>query len=118
MPRISLILRCCLAVCLLAAAAFAQKSTGEIRGTVFDSTDAMVPKASVTAKDVSTGIGYTTTAGADGAYLVPNLVPGTYEVTATAPGFRASVYSGIVVDTDRTTNLNLSLKVGAVTETV
>src|SRR5262249_52899995 len=56
--------------------------------------------------------------GSDGAYLIPHLVPGKYEVTVTAQGFQKSVLSNVVVDTDRTTNLNVNLRIGTITETV
>ena len=62
---------------LLAAYAFAQKSTGEIRGTVQDPGNAVVPRADVTAKDSSTGLAFASVTGAEGAYLIPNLLPGS-----------------------------------------
>lgn len=99
-------------------AAFAQRPTGEIRGTVLDPTEAGVPKAALSAKDLATGLVYNTTAGADGSYVIPNLVPGTYDVTATAAGFQKSIISRIVVETGRTLDLPVRLSIGATSETV
>ena len=77
-----------LAILIGAAAALAQKSTGEIQGTVFDPSNTVIPKAVIVATDVATGIAKTMAAGANGAYLIPNLLAGSYEVTVTAPGFK------------------------------
>jgi hypothetical protein len=64
-------LRAFLLLVLIASAALAQKTTGDIKGTVLDPGDAAVPKATVTAKDMATGNSFETLSGADGAYLVP-----------------------------------------------
>lgn len=102
----------------LSTAAFAQKATGEIRGTVFDPSHTAVPKAEVAATDTATGITKTTVAGADGSYLIPNLLDGTYTIAATASGFEKSIYSGVVVDAGRVTDMPVTLKLGAVNQTV
>jgi hypothetical protein len=99
-------------------AGFAQKSTGEIKGTVLDPGNAAVPKASISARDLATGIAHAVTSASDGSYLIPNLLAGTYDVTVTAPGFQTTVASAVVVETGRTTDLPLNLRVGQITETV
>jgi hypothetical protein len=103
---------------LTAAAAAAQKSTGEIKGTVLDPSNAVVQKAVVTAKDLATGLTYTAASGTDGSYLIPNLLPGNYDVSVTAGGFQTSVFTGVVVTTGRTTDLPVKLTIGTVTQTV
>ena len=106
-------------LCLsLSAAAFAQKATGEIKGVVEDPANAFVPKASITALDKSTGLSFATVSGGDGAYIVPNLLPGSYSVTVGAPGFQTSVFDGVVVETGRATELPVHLSVGSVNQTV
>lgn len=107
-----------LLACAFSTAAFAQKATGEIHGTVFDPSSTVVPKAQVTATDTATGLTKSTLSGADGSYLIPNLLDGNYTVAATAPGFQKSVYTGVVVDAGRTTDLPLTLKIGTVNDTV
>ena len=103
---------------LLATAALAQKTTGEIQGSVRDPQDAFVPKAAVTAKDLSTGLTYSTASRSDGTYLIPNLLAGTYSLTVTATGFQTEVLAGIVVETGRTTETPVHMTVGSVNQTV
>src|SRR5690349_18898648 len=103
---------------LLAVSAYAQKSTGEIRGTVQDPGDAVVPRAEVTAKDTATGLTFATLTGAEGAYIIPNLLPGSYSVTVTAQGFRTRVLDKVIVETGRTTEVPVTLTVGGVAETI
>jgi hypothetical protein len=98
--------------------AFAQRPTGEIRGSVLDPTEAGIPKATLSAKDLATNLVYNTTSGADGSYVIPNLVPGTYDITVTADGFQKAVISKVVVETGRTLDLPVRLVVGSTTQVV
>ena len=100
------------------AVAWSQKSTGEIKGTVFDPSNHAVPGVSLTARDAATGLSFSTVSGADGAYLITNLLAGTYDITATAQGFQTTSVSAVIVETGRTANLTINLKIGTVTETV
>ncbi len=108
-----------LAVLILSATlSIAQRSTGDIKGTVYDPSNTLVPKAAIVARDTATGITKATTSGADGSYTVFSLLPGAYDVTITAPGFQTAVYSGVIVETGRATDLSVNLKLGTVAETV
>src|SRR5215469_15747820 len=60
-------LRVLLSFLLVASGAWAQKTTGDLKGTVFDPGNAVVPKAVVTAKDTATGLSFETVSGGDGA---------------------------------------------------
>src|SRR5215467_6208469 len=66
---------------------FAQGYTGRILGTVTDSTGASLKGATITVTDVARGVSRTLTTDDAGAYAVPNLSPGTYNVKAEAKGF-------------------------------
>lgn len=77
----------------------------------------MVPGATVKAQDTSTTLERQTTSAADGGFVFPNLVEGTYNVTAIAKGFENSLVEGVVVDAGRITDINIAMKVGANTET-
>lgn len=109
-----------LAVLLLTSpSAWAQlRIVGAISGTVQDPTGAVVPNAKVTLRDEKTGITRDVTSTELGTFLFPDLAVGTYEVTVTATGFQNARVAGIGVSTSQTTDVRVSLPVGAATETV
>ncbi len=99
--------------------AAAQVSTGEIAGTIVDATGAAVPNARISATNAQTNatVRETVTA-ADGTYIMTLLPPGSYTLTAEAPGFRKTVQSGIELETNQRAKVDFQLQVGQVTETV
>lgn len=109
-----------IAAALLGAAAFAsaQAGRGGISGLVSDPTGAIIPGASVTATDAATGAKLSTVTTGAGLYTFVSLPPGTYQVAATAKGFDTVVQKNVPVSVDQVTTINLSLKVGQVSEVV
>jgi len=103
---------------LSVAFAWGQRPTGDIRATVFDPSGTVVPRATLTITDKATGITKTAISGDNGLCLFLNLLAGTYDLSARGDGFQTSVYSGLVVDTGRATELRVELKLGTVNETV
>jgi len=93
-------------------------ATGTILGTVTDSTGAIVPNAAVVVKNTATGVEVHTTTSSSGDYQAPSLNPGTYSVSATMPGFQKTVTSSFTLPVDQKIRVNITLKAGAVTETV
>ncbi len=67
----------------------AQTARATLAGTVADASGMVIPNASVTVKNVATGVSTEVKADASGIYSVADLVPGQYEVTASAAGFSA-----------------------------
>lgn len=98
--------------------ALAQVTSSTIHGIVQDPSGAVIPNASLRLKDVATGLTKTTVGNAEGTFVFPNLVAGSYQLTAQASGFQNAVLDGIVVDAGRTTDVTVSMKVGSATETV
>src|ERR1700674_3090056 len=96
----------------------AQVAGGTITGTVVDSSGRVLPNASVSITNVATGINRSVTTNEDGLYIAPNLLPATYELTFTAPGFRTDVRSGIELTVGATVSLNMTMQVGGSQETV
>jgi hypothetical protein len=95
-----------------------QSVRGAITGSVTDPTGALISTATLTATNQeSGGKSVTHTTGA-GVYRFPDLPIGTYTVTATAPGFQTKTNTGVLVQVNGTTALNVSLPAGAVSEVV
>lgn len=98
--------------------AISQTITATVRGTVIDPAGAAVAGASVTAKNVDTGVKTSTVTNQDGAYNIRFLPIGTYTVSATAKGFETSTVSPFVLQIDQIAKIDISLKVGSVATTV
>ena len=100
-------------------AAFAQSTTqGAISGTVFDATDAAVPNAEVLIHSDGTNADLRLTTSGSGFYKAPQLAPGTYTVTISAPGFNTQRSSGVVVEVNLVTEVNPHLQTGGATQVV
>jgi outer membrane receptor protein involved in Fe transport len=96
----------------------AQTGTGTIDGRVLDESRAAVPGTVVTARNLATGLTRTANVSSTGTYRIPALPAGTYEVTVSLTGFATQVTKGVEVRIGDTANVDFSMKVGAVTETV
>jgi hypothetical protein len=92
--------------------------TGKITGVVTDSSGAAVPNAAVTVKSTALFTPKTTHTEADGSYLLDLLPLGTYEVSISAPGFRAVTQSGVVLTAGFTATVSVKLAVGEVTQVI
>jgi len=105
-------------VAALSVAGLAQITTTGIRGIVRDQSSAVIPNATIKLVDNSTGVEYATVSSSDGGFLFPNLQFGSYKLTVTAAGFQTTVIATITVESGRTTDVSVELKVGAAAETV
>ena len=105
-------------VFLVAAAAFAQTDRGTITGTISDSTGAVVASANLEAKNLETGIAYQGAASSTGNYTLAQLPAGVYELSVTVPGFKKFTRQGLTVQVAQTLRIDLSLEVGAATESI
>jgi len=74
-----------------------QMVSGAITGYAYDPSDAPIVGATVTVKNVATGVTTTRTSDSTGLYLITNLNPGTYSVTVEASGFRRFVQENVVL---------------------
>lgn len=108
-----------LAASLLSNTLLAQSvSTSQIAGTVQDSTGLAVPGAQITVTQTDTGASRSTQSGTDGSYLLPNLPIGPYRMEVTKQGFSTYVQSGIVLQVSSNPTVDVTLKVGTVSEQV
>jgi len=106
---------------LLAAMAmpsFAQRITATIRGTVTDSTGAVVPGVNVTVKNEGTGYTRSTASNSSGVYSFPELPLGTYTVEVALSGFKTSVVKGVALNVADDRAVNVRLETGTLTENV
>lgn len=111
-------MRLALAALLLPAALLAQFDQGQIAGLVRDSSEAVVSGASVTVQSLQNRAKQTITSSPEGSFVFASLPVGLYEVAVEAPGFKRYVETKIKVDAASRTSLNITLQVGALTETV
>lgn len=95
-----------------------QKITGTIRGTVTDPAGGIIVGAEVTVINEETRLSRTTTTGADGGYVVPELPLGIYRVEASFQGFKKAVHTGVQLHVAGTAVVNIVLTPGAVVEEV
>ena len=96
----------------------AQVVGATLSGTVTDDTGALLANTKLSIKDVATGVARDTVSDSSGFYTVPNLLPGTYEVTASAAGFSTLIRAGIVLTVGAQQVLNLSMQVGGITQEI
>jgi hypothetical protein len=96
-----------------------QTITGSMSGRVTDQQGGGVPNATVTATEPTKRVVVTAKSGATGDFLLPALVPGTYEVSAEATGFKKLTRNDIALNAnDKLAVGDLTLEVGAITDHV
>jgi hypothetical protein len=96
----------------------AQVSGGTIQGTVADSSGAVLPDAKVTIQNIGTSVSRDVTTNGSGRYSAPSLLPGTYAITATAPGFRVQRKTGAELTVGAVVDLSFTMVVGSQTQEV
>ena len=101
-------------VFLSVSAAFAQtqSNAADLSGSVIDPSDAIVPGATVTAKNIATGITRTSTVSDSGTFQLIALPPGDYEITAEAATFKKTVISPVKLTVGQSAELKIQLEIG------
>src|SRR5213594_1544105 len=92
--------------------------TAQISGTVKDASGAVLPGVEVTATQTATGAMRSAVSNETGSYVLPNLPVGPYKLEAALAGFRTFSQTGIVLTVGANPELNVTLQVGQVSETV
>jgi hypothetical protein len=96
----------------LAQFCFAQSFTSSITGTVTDPTAATVQGATIELKDMATDDVRQATSDSNGSYQFSNLSPGTYQITATAAGFKSFEQRNLILQANTGSRVNISLELG------
>ncbi|HEV2387038.1 MAG TPA: TonB-dependent receptor [Candidatus Acidoferrales bacterium] len=102
----------------LAIAGWGQVAGGTIQGTITDSSGAVVPGAKVSIADQATGVMRGTTSNESGLYAAPNLTPGHYRISVSAPGFAQAEVSDQTLAVGAQLEVNFRLQLGNVSQTV
>jgi outer membrane receptor protein involved in Fe transport len=105
-------------ILLLAAKAHAQQDTSTIRGLVTDPSGAAVPGVHVAVTDVKTNRVFTTRTDSKGEYYAPSLAVSVYNIRLTMQGFRTTDLNGITLDANETLAENVTLQLGAASQTI
>ena len=116
-------MRHCLASALLLSLVlsqitFGQSSNASVGGFVQDTSQAIIPGATITATNTETGVVATALTNDSGTYNFPSLLPGTYKLSATLPGFRPHIYNDVKLGANSAARYNFTLEVGALTQAV
>lgn len=98
--------------------ASAQIDTGTITGTLHDQQDAVVPGATVTIRNIATGVSSVTKTNGNGTYEVLSLIPGMYSVEVSAAGFGGAKNPGVEIHVKSRVEVDFTLKVGATSDQV
>ena len=96
----------------------AQSGRGTLTGTVKDANGGVLQGAALSLTAANTGSHFSAIASEDGLYTFPELPPGSYSLTVTAPGFESYTQNGITIYVGSTATVNAALHVGATTESV
>ncbi len=106
------------AALLAIQALYAQEFRATITGRVVDTSDAGIPAATISVRNIGTNETRAVTADAHGNYTAPFLPPGQYTMTVEAPGFARVTRSGLVLNVGQSATVNVTLEVGAITQEV
>jgi hypothetical protein len=105
-------------VFLLAAPAAAQRTTANLRGTVTDSTHALVPGATVTVANPDTGLSQTMVTNDSGVYSFSELPIGRYQIKVELQGFKTATRTDIALGVAESREVDIELAAGALSETI
>jgi hypothetical protein len=103
---------------LTGASLLAQERFSTLNGVVYDSSKAVLQGAEVTITNLETQRTETITTGDNGRYQARDLTPGRYSVAAQKSGFSKSEYPDVILLLGKTSNLDFTLQVGQVAETI
>jgi len=103
---------------LFGIAGFAQEFRATLTGRVTDPSNAAIPGAVVQIRNTGTNEIATSTTDSQGSYTIPFLKPGTYNLSTEVAGFKKVTQENLTLNVGQTATINLTMEVGAVTDTV
>ena len=102
----------------IAPRAHAQSANAQLSGLITDISDAAIPGAQIQAVNAATNVPYVAVSNGAGNYVLPEMLPGAYNITVSASGFGAEKRAGLILKTGDHLTQNFVLKPGAVETTV
>ena len=103
----------------IAGVAYAQNTNATIRGQILDPTGALVPSAKVVIINKNTGvIVFSGVSDSAGAFVAPQVLPGTYKITVDAPGLKEAVIDNLVATVAQVASVNVNMEIGGTTDVV
>jgi Carboxypeptidase regulatory-like domain len=93
----------------------AQETSGDLVGTVKDTSGAVIVKAEVVVTNEDTNVATTIQTGSSGQYHAANLLPGKYDIAVTGSGFQPYTLRGVSIELNKTSTSDITLSVGAST---
>ena len=108
----------CLVSCLVATLSSAQGVGGTFLGRVRDASGGTLPYARISISNTATGVVTDVTTNAEGFYSAPNLLPGSYHVTAQFDGFGTQTRTGLTLTVGAELPIDFTMSIGTVSENV
>jgi len=103
---------------MLPAATLGQTQNGELNGRVRDPDGLSLPGVTITLTEAATGYTRTTVSTGDGAYVIPNLRPRTYDINVEMQGFKTINQTGLIVSSGAELTVNYDLELATIEEVV
>jgi len=103
---------------LIVSVADAQTSGGVFRGEVRDPSSAIVPQAKVVIRSNDNGTQVITESNGDGLYVTPTMIPGSYTLSATKPGFETELFGPVTLEVNQIVRVDFALNIGAASDSV
>jgi len=103
---------------VVAGLCYGQNNDASLSGTVTDTTGAAIPGATLTLTNQATGLSRTANSDATGGYNITAVSPGTYNLSASAAGFKTTIHKGIQLTISQAGTVNIQLPPGAKDQTI
>ena len=103
---------------VFSVAVSAQSVRGRIEGVVRDQQGQVVPNATIKAANTGTGAAFQAVTSSEGSFVIPEVQPGLYRVTAEAAGFKKFTVEGIVVQVATVSTVTIDLQTGQLAEEI
>ncbi len=105
-------------LCMFSVAVSWSQATQQFTGQVLDPTGAVIPEAQVVVHNQATGIDVKTVTTSSGAYTVPYLIPGVYDITVSKEGFSTAKKTDIRLNVAQTSTMDFTLEVGTASQVI